>query len=140
MDEFPLPTLGPKLRAVRDEVILGKGFHLIRGFPVERFDRWQTAAAYYSFGLYWGKPQAQNAKGHILCHIKVRAIAPPGGQSWPDAPACAIAPPGSGARGEGPCPPAPACRPRITAGVRPALRPVPSSEPPRPLLPPGHRH
>ena len=29
-EDFPLPTLGPKLEAVRDEVILGKGFHLLR--------------------------------------------------------------------------------------------------------------
>lgn len=28
--DFPLPTLGAKLRAIRDEVVLGKGFHLIR--------------------------------------------------------------------------------------------------------------
>ncbi len=28
--DFPLPTLGPKLREIRDEVVLGKGFHLIK--------------------------------------------------------------------------------------------------------------
>ncbi len=29
--DFPLPKLGPKLEAVRDEVVNGKGFHLIQG-------------------------------------------------------------------------------------------------------------
>ena len=42
-----------------------------RGFPVDRFDNWQTSAAYFGLGLHWGLPQAQNAKGHIICHIKV---------------------------------------------------------------------
>ena len=42
-----------------------------RGFLVDRFDRFETAASYYAFGLYWGTPQAQNAKGHVICHIKV---------------------------------------------------------------------
>ena len=45
-----------------------------RGFPVDKFSRWETAATYYAFGLHWGNPQAQNAKGHILGHIKVRAL------------------------------------------------------------------
>ena len=46
-----------------------------RGFPVDKFSRWETAATYYAFGLHWGNPQAQNAKGHILGHIKVRPAA-----------------------------------------------------------------
>lgn len=34
--DFPLPTLGPYLESVRDEVVSGRGFALIRGVPVER--------------------------------------------------------------------------------------------------------
>ena len=29
-EDFPLPTFGPKLIFVRDEIVVGKGFHLIR--------------------------------------------------------------------------------------------------------------
>ncbi len=29
-EDFPLGKLGDKLREVRDEVVLGKGFHLIK--------------------------------------------------------------------------------------------------------------
>lgn len=36
---FPLPTLGPLLEALRDEVTRGRGFAFIRGFPVERYSR-----------------------------------------------------------------------------------------------------
>lgn len=33
---FPLPTLGPLLEGVRDEVVKGRGFAVIRGVPVDR--------------------------------------------------------------------------------------------------------
>ena len=65
-EEFPLPTLGPKLEAFTTEVVHGKGFHLFRGFPVHKFSRWQTVCTYYAFGLWFGHPQAQNAKGHTV--------------------------------------------------------------------------
>jgi hypothetical protein len=35
-EAFPLPTLGPLLEAVREEVRAGRGFAVIRGFPVDR--------------------------------------------------------------------------------------------------------
>lgn len=34
--DFPLPSLGPYLEAVRDEVVAGRGFALVRGVPVDR--------------------------------------------------------------------------------------------------------
>jgi hypothetical protein len=36
-EQFPLPTLGPVLDGVREEVRAGRGFALIRNFPVERW-------------------------------------------------------------------------------------------------------
>lgn len=64
--DFHLPHLGPRLRYIRDQVSHGQGIFLIRGFPVHRFSKWQTASAFYAFGLYWGNPQPQNNKGHVL--------------------------------------------------------------------------
>ena len=32
----------------------------------------ESVLAYWGFGLYWGKAVSQNAKGHILGHVKVR--------------------------------------------------------------------
>src|SRR5882672_11017851 len=34
-EDFPLPTLGPVLDRLRDEVLNGRGFALLRGMPVE---------------------------------------------------------------------------------------------------------
>src|SRR5262245_3728212 len=36
-DNFPLPTLGPRLHQSLDEVLNGRGFVLIRSLPVERW-------------------------------------------------------------------------------------------------------
>jgi len=68
--EFPLPTLGPKLFALRDEVLFGRGFVLMRGVPVERYDMRQAAMVYWGVGIHLGKPRSQNAKGHLLGHVR----------------------------------------------------------------------
>lgn len=68
--EFPLPTLGPILEELRDEVRAGRGFALIRGVPVLEYSRRQSLIAYWGIGLYWGKAVPQNKKGHLIGHIK----------------------------------------------------------------------
>ena len=45
---------------------------MYRGVPVERYSRAETVAAYWGFGLYWGKAVSQNKKGHLVGHIKVQ--------------------------------------------------------------------
>jgi hypothetical protein len=68
--DFPLPALAGKLAAVRAEVMEGRGFALIRGLPVERWTMRQAATAYYGIGTYFGNPRSQNAKGHVLGHVR----------------------------------------------------------------------
>ena len=70
-EEFPLPSLGPKLESFRDEVVLGRGFYLIKGLPVERLGVEASVTAYWGFSLYWGTAVSQNAKGHLIGHVKV---------------------------------------------------------------------
>ena len=43
---------------------------ICRGLPVERYSRLQTLIAYWGFGLYWGNVVSQNAKAHIVGHVK----------------------------------------------------------------------
>eukprot|EP00879_Flechtneria_rotunda_P008142 GHRR01008527.1.p1 GENE.GHRR01008527.1~~GHRR01008527.1.p1 ORF type:complete len:362 (+),score=138.84 GHRR01008527.1:379-1464(+) len=68
--DFLLPTLGPYLEAIRDEVVRGRGFALIRGVPVDRYSSREIAIAYWGMGLYWGKASSNNKKGHLIGHIK----------------------------------------------------------------------
>ena len=44
--DFPLPTLGARLDAMREEILNGRGFVLIRGLPVEGRPIADSAAAY----------------------------------------------------------------------------------------------
>jgi Taurine catabolism dioxygenase TauD, TfdA family len=67
--DFPLPTLGPALLAIRDQVLNGRGFILLRGLPVERYDVAAAATAYFGIGAHLGKARSQNAKGHLLGHV-----------------------------------------------------------------------
>ncbi len=68
--QFPLPTLGPLLRCVLDELLEGRGFVLLRGFEVERYARKAQAIAFMGLGCHLGVPRSQNAKGHLLGHVK----------------------------------------------------------------------
>jgi hypothetical protein len=67
--DFPLPTLGPTLERLRDEVVHGRGFVLLRGVPVENRPIEDNAAMYWGIGTYFGSARSQNAKGHLLGHI-----------------------------------------------------------------------
>src|SRR5689334_11376510 len=42
-EDFPLPTLGPRLRHILDGILSGRGFVLLRRLPLERWTRRQTA-------------------------------------------------------------------------------------------------
>src|SRR5258708_6938581 len=44
--DFPLPTLGPRLRQLVDEVLNGRGFVLIRTLPIERWTKREAAIAF----------------------------------------------------------------------------------------------
>lgn len=67
---FRLPHFGPKLEEIRHEIIEGQGIVQIRGFPVQQYSRLEAAAGFWGIGSYIGRPVSQNAKGHMLGHVK----------------------------------------------------------------------
>ena len=69
-DEFPLPTLGPRLEALRHELLHGRGFALLRGLPMERYALEDAATIYWGLGAWFGRPRSQNAQGHLLGHVR----------------------------------------------------------------------
>jgi hypothetical protein len=68
--DFPLPTLRPRLRRILDDVLHGRGFALLRGLPVERWSRRQSATAFFGLGTHLGSARSQNAQGHVLGHVR----------------------------------------------------------------------
>ncbi|HTZ35672.1 MAG TPA: TauD/TfdA family dioxygenase [Stellaceae bacterium] len=73
--DFALPTLGPTLDRMREEVLNGRGFVLIRGLPVEGRPVADSAAAYWGIGSYFGHARSQNAMGHLLGHVRDLGLA-----------------------------------------------------------------
>ncbi len=65
-EHFPLPTLGPALRELTDDLINGRGVVLIRGLDVERYGKERATTIYWGIGAHLGAPWPQNAKGHLL--------------------------------------------------------------------------
>jgi hypothetical protein len=68
--DFPLPTLGPRLRRILGELLTGRGFVLLRRLPVEHWSRRQAATAFFGIGAHLGGARLQNAQGHVLGHVK----------------------------------------------------------------------
>ena len=69
-DDFPLPTLGPRLHHLLDEVLSGRGFVLIKALPVERWTKREAAIAFLGIGVHLGRLRMQNADGHLLGHVR----------------------------------------------------------------------
>jgi len=68
-DAFPLPTLGPRLAAMCQQILRGRGFALVRGLPMQRLSMRQAAIMYWGIGAHLGKAVSQNAQGHLLGHV-----------------------------------------------------------------------
>ncbi|WP_245458665.1 MULTISPECIES: hypothetical protein [unclassified Mesorhizobium] len=60
--DFPLPRLGGHLAALREKLIAGIGFEVLRGFPVERYSAEMAATIFCGVGAHLGSARSQNAK------------------------------------------------------------------------------
>jgi Taurine catabolism dioxygenase TauD, TfdA family len=68
--KFALPRLATALAGILSEILEGRGFAMLRGFPVQRYTREEQAIAYMGIGSHFGMARSQNAKGHLLGHVK----------------------------------------------------------------------
>ena len=68
--DFALPTLGPRLARMRNEILNGRGFVLLRGLPVDRWPMRLAATAFFGLGSHFGNALSQNAQGHVLGHVR----------------------------------------------------------------------
>lgn len=69
-ENFPLAGFADILADVRRELMDGRGIVMLQHFPVERFDREETAIAYIGLGAHLGQTMSQNKQGHVLGHVK----------------------------------------------------------------------
>ena len=69
-DAFPLRTVAQALDRILDEIEHGRGFVLLRGIPRERYTDEECALLYWGLGVHLGTPVSQNARGHLLGHVR----------------------------------------------------------------------
>ncbi|MEM7405158.1 MAG: TauD/TfdA family dioxygenase [Pseudomonadota bacterium] len=74
-EEFPLPTLGPRIQTLVDEVERGRGVAMLRGVPVDRLDDAALRTLYWGFGVHAGNVISQNSKGQLLAEVSDRGNA-----------------------------------------------------------------
>ena len=67
---FPLPKFGAHLAQLRDTLIKGIGFQLLRGLPVANYSQKIAATIFCGIGAHLGSARSQNAMGHILGHVR----------------------------------------------------------------------
>ncbi len=69
-DDFPLPTLAPRVREWARELGEGRGFTLVRGLPVARWGERLSAVAFWGLGHHLGIPGGQNPQQELLGHVR----------------------------------------------------------------------
>lgn len=69
-ETFRLPTLAPRLTRILGDIQHGRGFALLRGFDVASRPIEDSAIGYLGIGAHLGGFRSQNAKGHLLGHVK----------------------------------------------------------------------
>ena len=75
-DDFPLPQLSRHLAQLRETLLHGRGFEVIRGLPVAGYDQRLAATAFCGIGAHLGKARSQNAQGHVLGHVRDLGASP----------------------------------------------------------------
>jgi hypothetical protein len=70
VDFFPLPRLAAKLGGALEELERGRGFVLVRGIPRARYTDTECELLYWGLGAHLGRPVSQNARGHLLGHVR----------------------------------------------------------------------
>ena len=67
---FVLGECASTLARVRRDLLEGRGFCLLRGLPVGRWERLKAAICFWGIGAHLGVAVSQNGKGHVLGHVK----------------------------------------------------------------------
>jgi len=67
---LPLPRLAARIESWRHELMQGRGFVVVSGFPIERWGEARSALAFWALGHHIGVPGAQNPDGELLGHVR----------------------------------------------------------------------
>ncbi len=75
-DDFSLPTLFVRLRSLGEDLATGRGFALVRGFPVDGFSTEDLSLMYYGLCRHIGMGMTQNSDGGLVHYVTDGALKP----------------------------------------------------------------
>ena len=70
--DFPLPGLAPRIASWMREIEDGRGFLVVKGFPVARHDTAALYALYWGLGTHFGDAIVQNYEGRRINEVQSR--------------------------------------------------------------------
>jgi hypothetical protein len=65
-DDFPMPLMARRMQAVQRVLEGGRGFTLLRGFPIERYDVDDARRLFWELSVHLGGPQEQDGAGNRM--------------------------------------------------------------------------
>lgn len=69
-EDFPLPSFTADAAALRDEVLRGRGFVVVKGLPIDRYSDEEACLIYWGIGSFLGATLPQNVKGDRLYSVR----------------------------------------------------------------------
>ncbi|KXS21018.1 Clavaminate synthase-like protein [Gonapodya prolifera JEL478] len=75
-EDFRIPNFARVLTSVANVINNELGLFLLRGFPVKKWSRFQSAVVFFGIGAHIGDRLPQNKKGHVLGHVKDLKVDP----------------------------------------------------------------
>ncbi|WP_206198111.1 TauD/TfdA family dioxygenase [Shimia sediminis] len=67
---FPLTHFAGHVAKMREKLIHGIGFEVLRGLPIASYTQEMAATIFCGIGAHLGSARSQNAAGHILGHVR----------------------------------------------------------------------
>ncbi len=68
--DFPLPGMESAIVSWSEALERGRGFLLLRDFPIDLLDAHEVELAYTGLGAHLGTPVGQNSQGELLTHVR----------------------------------------------------------------------
>ena len=72
--DFPISIAATEINNSVEEVLKGRGYTLIRGIEIERYNQLECEMIYWGIGTHIGEPVSQNRKGHTLGHVRDQGL------------------------------------------------------------------
>jgi len=79
-EAFPLPRLAPMLARIADDLRSGRGFALLRGFPVEAHPFEDLELMYWGLCMHLGTGMTQNSDGGLIHYVTEGPLRPSQGK------------------------------------------------------------